>query len=292
MEQKYILSGFTSQHEAIERHRELILESGISESELATVHSTQFILSLEEWGLEIDEGLRILLKDDEKNNRLIKIPIHQIFVNSYIPMVFRYSEKKWVDNFFKDGSIRISSFKKFHKHTDEQRGDKDEGYNIISGVKDKIYMYAITQHGSDAFVLSTSLLLDPKLYTDFDVDDCFIIEKPYEFMQAIASHIPNLKGVNFGPCLYQPQHFIRRSIEMNLEALNSEYNPDDLGNIIQLVNDAGGLDPLFIKTINYSNQHEYRFLWHSSNENLPEHLDLKVPEAVNFCRRVRPEDLE
>ena len=43
------------------------------------------------------------------------------------PVTFRLLDSKHVDSFFIDGSLRLSSFSRFHKHSDEQRLDRGEG---------------------------------------------------------------------------------------------------------------------------------------------------------------------
>lgn len=291
MNKRYILNGFESQRKALERNQLLTLKSGNIDLNVNEYLFNTHCLIKEEWGLEIGEEYIHLLDDIEKTpERLKEIPF-QPFIAPYIPMVFRYLEKKWVDNFFEDGSLRISSFKKFHQHSDEQRGDKQEGNNLVIGVQEKKYMYSLTFHGSDAFVLSTSLLLDKSLYSDFDVDSCFVIEKPFEFMDIISKQIPNFKGINFGPCLYQPLRQIRRNIKGLMIGDSKNQDTVNLDDIFKNINEAGGSDTLFLKTQNYSSQHEYRFLWHSFDNSLPEHLDIKVPEAREFCRRIQNEDL-
>jgi len=45
----------------------------------------------------------------------------------YFPVLFRYLEQEYIDAFFRDGSLRLSSFKQFAKHKDEARNDWGEG---------------------------------------------------------------------------------------------------------------------------------------------------------------------
>lgn len=60
-------------------------------------------------------------------------------------MVYRYLDKELVNAFFNEGKLRLSSFNKFRKHSDEHRGDKDEGENLIIGnMKDKQFMTMIS----------------------------------------------------------------------------------------------------------------------------------------------------
>jgi hypothetical protein len=43
------------------------------------------------------------------------------------PRLYRHMDDKYVESFFRDGSLRLSSFASFAKHPDEQLRDKAEG---------------------------------------------------------------------------------------------------------------------------------------------------------------------
>src|SRR6187549_3757473 len=45
----------------------------------------------------------------------------------FSPVVYRYLDRRFADAFFEDGSLRLTSFAKCQKHSDEQRLDVDEG---------------------------------------------------------------------------------------------------------------------------------------------------------------------
>jgi hypothetical protein len=290
MKKRYILNGFPTQEDAQKRNHEFALSHGIKPDSTTMYMFSVHCLQREEWGLEVLEDNLDLLDESEKTpERLREIP-NRPFVHSYVPMVFRYLESKWVDEFFKSGSIRLSSFKKFHQHEDEQRGDKKEGSNMIFGIGSEKQFGAMTSNGHDAFVLATSLTYNEKMYQDFDVDSCFVIEKPHEFMDSIIKAIPEFKGLNFGPCLYQPYKIIQRQMPgFDLDSIKSDDDPNtnDMGKMFNQIDQAGGLDVLFSKTNDYAHQHEYRMLWHTYLDPMPEHIDLIVPEAKQFCRELK-----
>jgi hypothetical protein len=289
MKKRYILNGFSTREDAQKRNHEFALIHGLKPDSTTKFMFNVHCLQQEEWGLEIlEDNLGLLDESEKTQERLREIP-NRPFVHSYVPMVFRYLESEWVDEFFKNGILRLSSFKKFHQHEDEQRGDKQEGSNMIFGVGSENQFGAMTSNGHDAFVLSTSLTYNEDLYHDFDVDACFIIEKPHEFMESIMKAIPEFKGVNFGPCLYQPDRIIQRQMPgFNLDSIKSddEPNTNDMGKMFNQINQASGLDVLFSKTNEYAHQHEYRMLWHTYLDPMPEHIDLIVPDAVQYCRKI------
>ncbi len=289
MKKRYILNGFSTRDDAQKRNREFALKHGIKPDSTTKFMFNIHCLQREEWGLEIlEDNLNLLDESEKTSQRLREIP-NNPFIQPFIPMVFRYLESQWVDAFFKNGILRLSSFKKFHQHKDEQRGDKKEGSNMIVGLGNENQIFAMTADGLDAFVLSTSLSYNNKMYNDFSVDACFVIEKPLEFMDAIIKVLPEFKGLNFGPCLYQPEKIITRSLpEFDLDSLKSDDDPNfnDADKMFNVINQAGGLEVLFAKTNEYSNQHEYRMLWHTYLDPMPDYIDLVVPEATKFCRKI------
>jgi len=53
----------------------------------------------------------------------------------------------------------------------------------------------------------------------------------------------------------------------------------------EIMHQTGGIEELFIKHSRYAQQCEYRILW-MSNEKVDSFIDIKVPDARKFCRRV------
>jgi hypothetical protein len=289
MKKRYVLNGFPNREEAQKRNHEFAIKHGIKPNSATKFMFSAHCLQKEEWGLEVFEENLELLDDIEKTpQRLREIP-YQPFIQSFVPMVYRYLESEWVDEFFETGNLRLSSFKKFHQHTDEQRGDKNEGRNMVVGYGEEKQMTSMVSSGLDAFVLSTSLMYSEQMYNDFLVDSCFVIEKPLEFMDAIIKQIPEFRGVNFGPCLYKPDNIIERNIPgFDIETLRSDDAPEslDMGKMFNTVNQAGGSEVLFTKTNQYAPQHEYRMLWHTFLDPMPEYIDINAPEALKFCRKI------
>jgi len=294
MKKHYILNGFESRESAQKRNHEFALKQGHEESSATKFMFAVHCLTKEEWGLEVTEEHLHLLDDHEKTSQRLRELPFQPFIQPYVPMVYRYLEKQWIDQFFSEGKLRLSSFNKFRKHNDEQRGDTGEGKNILIGTgKDKT-IYTVVSTGIDAFVLSTSLLYDQSLYSDFQVDGCFVIERPLEFMQEISKHIPDFKGINFGPCIYKPENLIKRHLpDFDLDSLKSDDDPNqiDMTKMFSTANLTGGNDVLFRKPIRLANQHEYRILWHSDLKTLPDYMDIIAPDSRQYCREIKTGDL-
>jgi hypothetical protein len=77
--------------------------------------------------------------------------------NIHTPQVVRELDTEFVDAFFKDGSLRISSFAKFQEHPDEQRRDGKEGQMAVDvKIANGGYVSSRGKYGN-AYVLSSSL---------------------------------------------------------------------------------------------------------------------------------------
>lgn len=289
-----MLRGFSSEKSVDMRNHELALDHGIPEDS-----DTKYLLEKRflnpkinrEWGLFVPEEYLHLLHDDEKvPGRLIELQNNnQIELHSFVPMLFRYLEREWIDHFFKTGKLRLSSFKRFTNHKDEQRGDKSEGTNIIKGNLGKYTSLSVMSVGGDCYVLSTSLIEDDGLMNEFDVDSYFVIQDPVGFMNEIAHQIKGCYVVKFGPCLYQKKSTIERTVkdyDPELLKSDSDTNTIDMNKSFNFNANLGGDEMYFKKLAKYSNQHEFRFIWHTRELPIQEFIDIVIPNPEKFCRIV------
>lgn len=248
----------------------------------------------------------------EKENTLnISIPFVTSFWNICTPTLFRYMSKQFVDEFFRDGSIRISSFDQFRKHKDEQRLDRGEGRIMIShnlpsaneGKGQSITAWVL--YDKKAYVLSTSIKFDSELMKAFGADSYIRINDSTNFGMEIAKKISGLASAFEGFCLYQINKILFQDLDIDLRQFqkqpdkiindmktikglsenlpeqldNEEYDMDRLQQF--LVNNARHY-PMFMKDKIFINQVEYRFVWLTNHE-VEDSIDIKVPEAIRFC---------
>lgn len=285
---KYMLTGFETKDAALDRSRYFALKAGIEADAATRYLFGAEPLFREHWGLVVPEEHLNLLEDHEKHTgRLQEIMPPPPLMNAYIPMVFRYMNTEFVDEFFATGKLRLSSFKKFHQHEDEQRGDKSEGNNMIHARAGDLSSVSVESTGSNAFVLCTALLLDDELMKDFESNDCLIIENPIAFINCVASKVPEFQRTLFGPCMYQSNKIIQSQVTpFKLEDLQIE-GGIDATELFKISQKAGGDHVYFAKKSEFKNQHEYRFLWFSMLDDIPDELFVEIPEAREFCRRIQ-----
>ena len=218
---------------------------------------------------------------------MIKLPMVTDW-NICTPNLFRFLNSEYVDSFFKEGSLRISSFSQFHKHEDEQRLDKNEGSTMFVHRTSQGGGQTITAwstHGVRAYVLCAAMRYDKSLMELFGCNSYFRITNSTNFGMAIARQIPGLVAAFEGPCLYQD----KKIIEQDLGHININQFKDPQGQIRkEMLNDfivsKMAHYPLFLKEKSFAHQVEYRYVWIVKNKE-SDFLDIKLPEAVQFCEK-------
>lgn len=206
------------------------------------------------------------------------------------PYLYRYLEKEFVDSFFENGTLRLSSFFAFSKHKDEARLDSSEGKGIVTHVNSEgegQTIFTVLGLGVNSYVMSTSLHFSPELESDFNTDSGFRINDIFGFCNAISRHIPGFQTGLEGPCFYLEERVLDRDMgRIDIESWRA--TPDskslDLGKVSQSLFGMAGDDLCFLKTNIHSRQVEYRLMWNSSI-GADSVLDIHCPEARTFCSR-------
>jgi len=198
------------------------------------------------------------------------------------PQVYRYLEKAFVEKFFDTGALRLSSFRKFGKHADEQRLDMHEGVvRVIHECQEGRghTLFGEIKAGKASYVLCASLIPSRDLMSSFGVDSAIVIHDPVGFAKAVAAHVPGfLDGID-GPCSYQGVPLILRSGPIPPCALEEPINEATVGSFLE---ELAGAHIHFLKHHSFRVQNEWRFVWRT-NEWTQDHLDIVVPEARQFC---------
>lgn len=207
------------------------------------------------------------------------------------PRPYRYLEKQYVEAFFTDGSLRLSSFAQFAQHDDEQRRDEHEGKTpFVERSQEGEFKTIATriEMGFNAYVLCSSSYYSEDLVRLFDRDSYLRIDSTVDFANAVSRHVPGFTHGAEGLCVYEANPGILRESEMGfslgVERRDDQptYDPAELQRIREHVEQSAGLLPLFLKSADYAAQAEYRLLWFGHEIAAP-FLDIRVPEARQFC---------
>ena len=214
-------------------------------------------------------------------------------MNFRAPRLYRYLEKKYVDEFFGNGSLRLSSFERFRKHEDETRMDLNEGFAK--------FIHRTSEGGGETLImdyechpnvysLCASALPSKNLMAKFSgADSAIVIWDPIRFAYEVTEALKKIVSVREciqGPCSYQ----LRRVVERDLGYLGladeetsdpSKMDSDKLNSVISKVINH---DVYFLKRETYVGEAEYRFVWLIDGV-ASQALDIVVPEAVRYCAR-------
>jgi hypothetical protein len=206
------------------------------------------------------------------------------------PYVFRYMPEVYVDAFFSDGVLRLSSFSAFSKHEDEQRLDKNEGSGTVVNIDDEgtgQTVLAAMRQGHDAYLLCGSTNYSNGLAEVFCTDSGFLINDPTSFGCTIAQAIPGFRSGLEGACIYLDKKTVSRKagkLDFDSMKVSPDKNELDMGKMFNAISSIAGDDLFFLKHTRYQHQAEYRLLWLTGHE-VPDFVVVKCPEAVQFCTR-------
>jgi hypothetical protein len=216
------------------------------------------------------------LKSKERNTNVKAIAYESDFERSVktFTKLIKMAKTEHIDNFFKDGSIQLGSFKYYHQFDNPEIGDKTEGAFIIVGCNNKSTTFAVLAGGFNNYMFCTyNGEPDPQVIKNFEYNDYFEIIDIDGFQNAISQTLDSV-GFLRSECQYrQMKAFVGKADEsFNLNRLS--------GDLINLVNHS----KYFVKTSDFHHQKEFRFLW-TVPYDIDDRIIIKCPEARQFCKR-------
>lgn len=214
-------------------------------------------------------------------------------VNVLLPCVYRYMDKKFVDLFFDEGILRISSYNRFRTYPDEVRGDPNEAKGTYSTkTKEGNRFNVMTAGGSSEYMLSASLFENDILKNEFKVDTLIKITDPINFFAAISNAIVGFHQGFIGFCNYQDIGIVEKKVEdFSIKEFENENGELMIGNeamhkrMEQMV--GSNIDLFFLKRKKYQSQVEFRFVWQINSQYYPihEYIDVNCKEALQYCEK-------
>ncbi|MCS4240777.1 hypothetical protein M2418_000279 [Rhizobium sp. BIGb0125] len=200
------------------------------------------------------------------------------------PTIYRYMPTEYVDAFFETGALRLSCISQFKKHSDEFQGDIEEGGAYVYQNNSGQHFSAYVTRGREAYMLSftSSTRNMSAAFGDAAIE----IFSPIEFCAAVGNEIPGLLAMEMGPCIYEEHRMLQSAKKPPaVDELKDENGNILLERIMAQVSEISGPKLLFLKSLKYEMQMEYRLIWHVNREVFePLIIHLKNPEL--FCRKV------
>ena len=198
------------------------------------------------------------------------------------PIITRYMDQKYVDEFLSEGKLRIPSFLQFRANPDEQRGDVLEGRVSarISVPNGSHTVVAI--NGQEAYVLCAATVENPSMKANFNTSAGFRILNPIAFADTVSRHIPGFVGGMEGLCFYRSDVAILKTDQREIVPPDKFQDPEQWARDYEKALGELTKEAFFVKRLIYAHQGEYRFIWFATGNEKP-FIDIFCPEAVQFC---------
>lgn len=202
-----------------------------------------------------------------------------------LPTLVRQMKPEYVNAFFNDGSLRLSSFESFRKHPDEKRKDGQEGLVAMKVNTPTGSLSILGACGQEAYVMCASAIETPISESEIESVSAFRIHDSLKFADAIARQIPGFTGGTEGLCTYRTNTMITKDDSTPMNPPTDGRNVDAWFEAHKRNTARLAIDAYFMKHISFAHESEYRFIWFAENSR-KQFLDIKCPEAVKYCERV------
>ena len=277
----FLLNGFISLEEARKRGSELA-KNFLEDIGTIFMKPTDY-----SYAIKISELVLPCLSETEQKN-IVQMPIKTI-ISPYVPHLYRFLEKQYVDEFFETGKLKLTTFSDCAKHENKNKNDSEEGVATITTILGNgKRIEAKIGIGENAYMLCTTMQYNENLYKSLEYDACFSITDPMAFSNIIINKLQNVVSFVFGPCMYLSERELDNSRHVTIqdyEKIGFENNNNEL-DFQQMINfSTKGIekDMMFLKKRDkYSNQNEYRLIWTLNSESSIKDGFIYIPEARQF----------
>lgn len=201
------------------------------------------------------------------------------------PTLTRHMHPEFIDAFFRDGSLRLSSFESFRKHPDEARRDAQEGLVAMIINTPTGQFNILGANGQEAYILCTSTIESLKPVELHGNASAFRILDGIKFADAISRQIPGFVGGVEGLCTYRHNTMITKSDPRPIAPPTNAENAEEWFHEQNHHTGKLVVDAYFMKHISFAQESEYRFIWFAEGSRR-DFIDIKCPAAIPFCERI------
>jgi len=202
--------------------------------------------------------------------------------------IFRYMHQQYVDQFFKTGILKLSTYESNRSIEDAVRQDEREGtgeYTIIS--RDRSLQFKLEARAFDYLMLCLSTSADfDKMMARFNVDSCFEITNPTGFGFEVARALQGFRLGCEGRVSYMDGFRQLLLLEQHPQLPDLDRTEQTSERLFPYLDFIGrnSSDMLFTKRQIYKSEEEYRYAWRCA----PDHsIFIHCPKALRYCRKAR-----
>ena len=209
---------------------------------------------------------------------------HVTWLQRINPIYRILSDIKYVEDFFVNGNLYLSSFQNFRNYEDEMQGDITEGHCLVGGFdgKDRS-QYVSYEGGVDAYVLCATNSLNENVIKDFKGVGAIKIKDSVNFGKEIARKLPYVNTGIGGDCIYVDSKVQTLKDEQNKIFQNIDFK-DPISIKEELYQITSGIE-MFMKHKKYEHQQEHRLLWFSEVQ-IDNGIVIHCPEAIKYCDKI------
>lgn len=205
------------------------------------------------------------------------------------PVVYRFIEEVYIDDFLTTGTLQISTFNHCRRLEDTIRKDAEEGMSKVIGEHNGMRMETQMMMGDDVFLLCTSLASE---YTDTNEASCRTALEIIDlggFVDACTKSILkqgyHVLNVLIGPCFYSEKQIFGELLERETAKMQkgSDLTVEDIFSIPQRI---VGPKMYFQKPLEKAIEKEYRIIWRVYPNPKEETLLIQIENPTRYVRKV------
>lgn len=215
--------------------------------------------------------------------------------------IYRYMNQEYVDQFFEQGTLLLTTYKRCREHEDAVRRDNQEGsYTFhFQGTNNSLFLRR--RAGDNSYMLCASLSKSPALMRHFGCSGGICVTDPLSFAKEISSTLQSVEVIQARAVIYTTLREARRSFEdqefmPNVDQLlrwSQSKNREPLEKVWNEVHSehARRLNRLlssmeyFAKPLAYVREAEFRIVW-TSRFPVEDSLLVRCPGAIAYCSRL------
>lgn len=283
-EQLYAFGQFEKYKEALELAKRIDASCGKNVCNINCFQVPENVLFSVVFPESVFEKASFLKKDDCFRHEL---PTNVIYNT---PILYRFIEKQYVDEFFKTGKLKLTTFENCKRLEDDNRKDTKEGQGELFGYDGDIKMQIGFGVGGDAIMLCTSLYNEYEDASGNKFDKYIEIFDVQGLLFAIADQLTKngyvIKSILFGPCFYSKKesHGAVQSAAFR-EKLYKEQR-FDWNEMMRIAKTIGGNNMYFQKPVDKRFENEFRLLWIVDNLEKDKDIFVTIPHPEAYCKLI------
>ncbi len=209
-------------------------------------------------------------------------------MRSYEKPIYRMmSKREYLEKFWRTGALRISTLSACKKHEGLQ-GDRQEGVHAVWSTRpDGTTIMTGYEVGADAYILCGTVANTPENRKEFKAEGAGAIKitNPYRFGLAVGAVITGVTHGQAGYCDYKESRL--QYLKGGAREADAHASIDfESGKDLHRFRSVAPGDEIFLKTLEYQSQEEFRFAWYKPEAITEDFVDIVCPAALEFCEPV------